>query len=1000
MASRSSVIRYFLTADAEGVKRGTQEAESAFTGLGEHAHSILGETTKLAGELSLAFLGFETIKTGVEEFIHVTEQAQASQARMTVALKNAGISLDDNEKHIEGVIAAQSRMSGFTNQDLQDSFSNFIRTTHNVNDALHLNQIAMDVARTRGMSLADAQSLLARVYNGNTRGLKALGIEVKPVTDAQDKLRESTTKATKEQLDQAKAVDQQSSRLKALQQVQDAFKGQAEAFGKTAAGSVDRFKASWDEFIVTVTKAVMPALADVFNKLNDLVDWLRKEWPTVAPVVAKAWNDIKDAVEQVVDWLRTEIVPRVQQVIQTLEKFWHDDAEAIKSALTDAWNTVKSIMKAIGDAIQLVLDVISGHWSKAWGDLKGIVSSVLDGVWNLLKGAAATLGTVALTIGKAIAQGILTGLEDLGIGIIKIIVAPLNAIIHGINTLMHGIVHHWPNFPGLPGPPSFLKQTIPDIPTPSFQGLGGGGGGDINAQGGVGGTSYGPSAPSSLFGGGGGGGGGGTSGGFDTSSLYGQPFQSSTGGGANANSPGPGGAGAPVGHVAHTTRGNADLQHVQRALDFARRQLGKPYVWGAGHSFGEHSSYDCSGLAANIAAQVPGYAGGMGDTDALYAHSTAASGSEPILWGFCYPGAVDHGVKFQWGHVFTKVQGQVFNAHYTGTKIDQQPSPNPVWRVPHGLENLHPGTVQGVARTQTTISAARSQQIDFAQALGASGGAGAQALIGGAAGTTGGLAGQLNRLDRASKWDQLRADQAIQTSTAPAQLKQEMQQLDADKRLLALLKQKRQLVLNARATLNRKLGALQRDLQKAQAAMTSPKLRAAAIRTRQSILQAIASLKQQRVALNAQLDDFAYQIAVLGDPGGTIDTDQQTLDDELQALGPEQVMPDGSVVPLSTSSDTSSGSSTPSPDVQAALNWAMQTAQNAWRGQLAADAYAYALGGTGDIGSGGGPGLGPVFNINTLHPADPATLQAIAQAANAGNTLAGYRTASSGPSGI
>lgn len=999
MPSRSSVIRYFLTADAEGVKRGTQEAESAFTSLGDHAHGILGETTKLAGELSLAFLGFETIKTGVEEFIHVTEQAQASQARMSVALHNAGISLQENEKRIEDVIGAQSRMSGFTNQDLQDSFSNFIRTTHNVNDALHLNQIAMDVARTRGMSLADAQSLLARVYNGNTRGLKALGIEVKPVTDAQDKLHESTTKATKGQLDQAKAIDQQSSRMKALGLVQEAFKGQAEAFGKTAAGSVDRFKASWDEFIVTATRAVMPALAAVFNKLNEFVDWLREEWPKVAPVIQKAWNDIKEAVGQVVDWLRTEIVPRVQAVIHALESFWKAHADTIKTTLTDAWNAVKSIMKAIGDAIQLVLDVISGHWSKAWGDLTGVVGNVLNGVWNLLKGAATSLGSAAITIGKAIAQGILTGLEDLGIGLVKLIVAPINLIIGGVNTLMAGIAHHWPDFPGLPGPPKFLSSGIPMIPTPSFQGLGIGlGGGATDAAGN---PIAGPPAPAASVSSGAAGG----AAPFDTGSLYTQPFQTPAAGGG-ATGPGPGGAGAPVGHRAHTTRGNADLVHVQQALNFARRQLGKPYVWGAGHSFGEHPSYDCSGLAANIPARIPGYRAGMGDTDALYAHSTAASGSEPVLWGFCYPGAVDHGVKFQWGHVFTKVQGQVFNARHTGTRIDQQPSPNPVWRVPHGLENLHPGTIQGVTRTQTVISAGRRQQIDFAQVFGGAAGDTARSLVGGAGGTTGGLSAALGQVAGGSRWDALRAAEAIQTSNAPAQLKQEMIQLDADKRQLAVLKRQKSIAQRALGTINRKLASLQRDLKKAQKAMSQPRLRAAAARTRAAILQALRSLHQQRASVNATIDDLSYQIAQLGDPGGTIDTEQQTLDQETRALqepdtsGPiSQVLPDGTVVPLATTDTSASGTSA---DAQAALSQAYTLAGNALRGLAASESFIYSALGPGDIGQGGANALqaAQIININTLSPADPLTLQAIASAANAGNSLLGYQPATSSPAGI
>jgi hypothetical protein len=193
-------------------------------------------------------LGFATagaaagrcLVVGLKKSVDAAKDAEASMAKVKTIVDNAGISFDKHAKQIDKVIQAHSRLTGFDDEDLSESFANMVRTTGNLSEAFKLNGLAADIARAKGTDLAGAQSLLARVYNGSYTGVKRLGIAIEPVTKAQDALKASTKNATEEQIKAAKAADKAATSQAAIAKLQKAFGGQAEAYGKTAAGAQER----------------------------------------------------------------------------------------------------------------------------------------------------------------------------------------------------------------------------------------------------------------------------------------------------------------------------------------------------------------------------------------------------------------------------------------------------------------------------------------------------------------------------------------------------------------------------------------------------------------------------------------------------------------------------------------------------------------------------------------------------------------------------------------
>jgi hypothetical protein len=73
---------------------------------------------------------------GLKKSADAAIEAERSQAKLVTQLKASGISYRDHAKEIDRVIQATSRLSGIDDEDLQDSFTNIVRVTGDVNKSL------------------------------------------------------------------------------------------------------------------------------------------------------------------------------------------------------------------------------------------------------------------------------------------------------------------------------------------------------------------------------------------------------------------------------------------------------------------------------------------------------------------------------------------------------------------------------------------------------------------------------------------------------------------------------------------------------------------------------------------------------------------------------------------------------------------------------------------------------------------------------------------------
>jgi hypothetical protein len=261
-----------------GATRQIAEHSKVYEGL---KSTITGTTAALVGGGSLVAGLVEAVKAGAAE--------ETALARLGKATSNAGISWKGHREEIEHWITSTARAKGFMDTDLDNAFANMIRSTGSVKEAQVLLNDAMDISRTKGMDLAQSQSLVARVYNGSYIGLKRLGIAITPVTTEQDKLKESTKKATVQQKEHAKALDHHATQLEALGLIQKKFGGQSAVYANTTTGHYARLRVAFDQIEETIGRTLLPTLDKLAVKGVKAAGDFQKHWPEIK-------QDIKDVV--------------------------------------------------------------------------------------------------------------------------------------------------------------------------------------------------------------------------------------------------------------------------------------------------------------------------------------------------------------------------------------------------------------------------------------------------------------------------------------------------------------------------------------------------------------------------------------------------------------------------------------------------------------------------------------------------------------------------------
>jgi hypothetical protein len=185
----------------------------------------------------------EGVVHGLEEIVHAGLEGEASQRRLETSLKANVAGWDGATEAIERHIHANLRL-GFTDDEQRDSLTRLVAATHDIQKAYEVQQVAMDLARFKGISLGDATEALTKVEAGSYRVLKSLGIVLK---------------------DNATQTD-------ALAAVEKVASNQAEDFANTTEGKLQAAQARLGDTMEHLGTKVLPLVAHGLEYLSQVID--------------------------------------------------------------------------------------------------------------------------------------------------------------------------------------------------------------------------------------------------------------------------------------------------------------------------------------------------------------------------------------------------------------------------------------------------------------------------------------------------------------------------------------------------------------------------------------------------------------------------------------------------------------------------------------------------------------------------------------------------------
>jgi hypothetical protein len=234
---------------------------------------------------------------GIGKAVHSAAQEEQSIIRLSQALKNQGIAFDEVGEKIEETVAILQEKTAVGDTEQRESLATLIEMTGDLNEALELHQLALDVAAAKQMDLNSAAELVGRVARGNTGILSRYGIVLEEGADA----------------------------TKALAAMSKMFGGQAEAMANTTAGAWKKIQNSMDDVMEEIGSAILPVLLPVLQEISDVIKQidfdkisativqivkpLAKIAEELAPLLADLFADALELTADVIEPLAETFLP-------------------------------------------------------------------------------------------------------------------------------------------------------------------------------------------------------------------------------------------------------------------------------------------------------------------------------------------------------------------------------------------------------------------------------------------------------------------------------------------------------------------------------------------------------------------------------------------------------------------------------------------------------------------------------------------------------------------
>lgn len=330
---------------------------------------LKGAALKLGGVIAAAFAVDKIVDFGKASF-NAFADAEASAARVSATLATMGKAGLDAADDIDRLSAAALKL-GFDDEDAAESVTKLFKATGDLTEATKLHQVAMDLSRAKQIDLSDATRIVTLMLSGNTKELKALGIEVEEGASALDN----------------------------LAKVQAAVGGQAEAYSKTTQGSLERLSNAYENLQESVGELLASALTPLIEKFANFLAAL----PPVDQMLKNLWQDIQNLLSVIDE--NTGLITLMREAWDSVSASFNDN---LLPALKELWATLQpykpffdALVTVLGTmlvvAIGLVVKVIEGwvllliELLSAWAKVQAFLNEKMMPIFSAIGDSIATV---------------------------------------------------------------------------------------------------------------------------------------------------------------------------------------------------------------------------------------------------------------------------------------------------------------------------------------------------------------------------------------------------------------------------------------------------------------------------------------------------------------------------------------------------------------------------------------------------------------------------------
>jgi hypothetical protein len=321
----------------DAASKNIRTVNKALGTLGKTAHNIGSDFRKLTFGIAGIAAGVGAFTASAIKDAALDEQATA---RLNAALKARGFATDKVRAAVDQQIVAGQKLA-FTDDEVRASVEASTRFTKDYAVAQKMQTIAMDLARTTGMSLGDATIAVGKAYVGaGGKLLKALGITKKGIQGQE-----------------------------ALNALFKKTRGAAGAYANTVAGSFDSLSIGAQELKEQFGKAFLPAVGRLFKGLAPYIEKFADLIKRNTPMLAKWADTIVQGILNKLPGLFATFEAKVPKALKSIEGFV-DKIGSIGKGADD--------LLGPGGSITLLVTGIGA----AFGGLKGAITAnlVKDGM--------------------------------------------------------------------------------------------------------------------------------------------------------------------------------------------------------------------------------------------------------------------------------------------------------------------------------------------------------------------------------------------------------------------------------------------------------------------------------------------------------------------------------------------------------------------------------------------------------------------------------------------